>query len=154
MLRAPRTTPHTPNHPPAKQQILDDGRCTDSQGRPVSFKHALIIMTSNLGASDIYKSLQSGGSGTGSGGASAADRDAVRELVMAKARALGGRQRWRALSVWPPLLLRMLRRARALVPPPRPHTRAHPNDDGARPNPPTTQQANPRRSASTSSPSS
>ncbi|MCH5155169.1 MAG: ATP-dependent Clp protease ATP-binding subunit [Clostridiales bacterium] len=31
-------------------QILDDGRLTDSQGRTVSFKNTLIIMTSNVGA--------------------------------------------------------------------------------------------------------
>ncbi|SCZ90764.1 BZ3500_MvSof-1268-A1-R1_Chr1-3g02227 [Microbotryum saponariae] len=31
-------------------QVLDDGRLTDSQGRVVSFRNAVIIMTSNLGA--------------------------------------------------------------------------------------------------------
>jgi ATP-dependent Clp protease ATP-binding subunit ClpB len=31
-------------------QILDDGRLTDSQGRVVSFKNTVIIMTSNLGS--------------------------------------------------------------------------------------------------------
>jgi ATP-dependent Clp protease ATP-binding subunit ClpB len=31
-------------------QILDEGRLTDNQGRTVSFKNAIIIMTSNLGA--------------------------------------------------------------------------------------------------------
>ena len=31
-------------------QILEDGRLTDSQGRTVSFKNTVIIMTSNLGA--------------------------------------------------------------------------------------------------------
>lgn len=30
-------------------QILDDGKLTDSQGRSVSFKHTIIILTSNLG---------------------------------------------------------------------------------------------------------
>jgi ATP-dependent Clp protease ATP-binding subunit ClpC len=34
-------------------QILDDGRLTDSQGRTVDFKHAVVIMTSNLGADRI-----------------------------------------------------------------------------------------------------
>jgi len=34
-------------------QVLDDGRLTDSQGRVVSFKNTIIIMTSNIGASDI-----------------------------------------------------------------------------------------------------
>ncbi len=31
-------------------QVLDDGRLTDSQGRQVDFKNAVIIMTSNIGA--------------------------------------------------------------------------------------------------------
>lgn len=31
-------------------QILDDGRLTDSQGRTVSFKNTIIIMTSNIGS--------------------------------------------------------------------------------------------------------
>jgi ATP-dependent Clp protease ATP-binding subunit ClpC len=31
-------------------QVLDDGRLTDSQGRTVSFKNTLVIMTSNLGS--------------------------------------------------------------------------------------------------------
>lgn len=34
-------------------QILDDGRLTDSKGRVVSFKNAIIIMTSNVGASEV-----------------------------------------------------------------------------------------------------
>jgi ATP-dependent Clp protease ATP-binding subunit ClpC len=36
-------------------QILDDGRLTDSQGRTVDFKHAVVIMTSNLGADRIQR---------------------------------------------------------------------------------------------------
>jgi ATP-dependent Clp protease ATP-binding subunit ClpB len=38
-------------------QVLDDGRATDAQGRTVSFKNAVIIMTSNLGSADVYRSL-------------------------------------------------------------------------------------------------
>ena len=34
-------------------QILDDGRLTDSQGRTVSFKNTIIIMTSNVGVSNL-----------------------------------------------------------------------------------------------------
>lgn len=34
-------------------QILDDGRLTDSQGRTVSFKNTVIVLTSNVGARDI-----------------------------------------------------------------------------------------------------
>lgn len=33
-------------------QMLDDGRLTDSQGRTVSFKNTIIIMTSNVGATE------------------------------------------------------------------------------------------------------
>jgi ATP-dependent Clp protease ATP-binding subunit ClpC len=36
-------------------QILDDGRLTDAQGRTVDFKHAVVIMTSNLGADRIQQ---------------------------------------------------------------------------------------------------
>lgn len=36
-------------------QILDDGRLTDSKGRLISFKNTIIIMTSNVGASEIQK---------------------------------------------------------------------------------------------------
>jgi ATP-dependent Clp protease ATP-binding subunit ClpB len=34
-------------------QVLDDGRLTDSQGRIVDFRHTLIILTSNIGSSQI-----------------------------------------------------------------------------------------------------
>jgi ATP-dependent Clp protease ATP-binding subunit ClpB len=36
-------------------QLLDDGRLTDGQGRTVSFKNAVVIMTSNLG-SELWQS--------------------------------------------------------------------------------------------------
>ena len=31
-------------------QMLDDGRVTDSQGRVVSFRNSIVILTSNIGA--------------------------------------------------------------------------------------------------------
>jgi ATP-dependent Clp protease ATP-binding subunit ClpB len=34
-------------------QILDDGRLTDGQGRTVSFKNTVIVMTSNVGSSSV-----------------------------------------------------------------------------------------------------
>jgi ATP-dependent Clp protease ATP-binding subunit ClpC len=40
-------------------QILDDGRLTDSQGRTVDFKNAVIIMTSNMGAERIQAHARS-----------------------------------------------------------------------------------------------
>ncbi len=36
-------------------QVLDDGHITDSQGRKVSFKNTIIIMTSNAGAQNIVE---------------------------------------------------------------------------------------------------
>jgi len=36
-------------------QLLDDGRLTDSQGRVVSFRHSIVIMTSNLGSDMILE---------------------------------------------------------------------------------------------------
>jgi ATP-dependent Clp protease ATP-binding subunit ClpB len=39
-------------------QVLDDGRLTDNQGRTVSFKNAIVIMTSNLGAAFIMQRSQ------------------------------------------------------------------------------------------------
>src|SRR6187399_2862706 len=41
-------------------QILEDGRLTDAQGRTVDFRHAIVIMTSNVGAADIAKNASIG----------------------------------------------------------------------------------------------
>jgi ATP-dependent Clp protease ATP-binding subunit ClpC len=41
-------------------QIMEDGRLTDSHGRVVDFKNAVIIMTTNLGTRDISKSVATG----------------------------------------------------------------------------------------------
>jgi ATP-dependent Clp protease ATP-binding subunit ClpC len=41
-------------------QILEDGRLTDSQGRTVDFRNAIVIMTSNIGASEIAKNTSIG----------------------------------------------------------------------------------------------
>jgi ATP-dependent Clp protease ATP-binding subunit ClpB len=49
-------------------QVLDDGRVTDSQGRVVSFKNTIIIMTSNLGSAAVFESLD--------------DKAAARDMVM------------------------------------------------------------------------
>src|SRR3954449_5279494 len=40
---------------------MDDGRLTDAQGRTVDFKHAVVIMTSNLGADRIQQFARQGG---------------------------------------------------------------------------------------------
>jgi ATP-dependent Clp protease ATP-binding subunit ClpB len=58
-------------------QILDDGRVTDSQGRTVSFKNAVIIMTSNIGSQYLLEGLTEGGG---------AITDKARNQVMAELR--------------------------------------------------------------------
>ena len=42
-------------------QILDDGRLTDSHGRTVNFRNTIVIMTSNIGASDLMEGITAGG---------------------------------------------------------------------------------------------
>jgi ATP-dependent Clp protease ATP-binding subunit ClpB len=42
-------------------QILDDGRLTDSQGRTVNFRNAVIIMTSNIGSTHLLEGVTQGG---------------------------------------------------------------------------------------------
>ncbi|GLI64128.1 hypothetical protein VaNZ11_007308 [Volvox africanus] len=61
-------------------QILDDGRVTDSQGRVVSFKNAIIILTSNLGSANILEmaSLLKGDGRTA--------KTAIKDLVMGQVR--------------------------------------------------------------------
>ncbi len=51
-------------------QVLDDGRLTDGQGRIVDFKNTLIIMTSNLGSSEIMKN------------AGSMDREKIQQMLM------------------------------------------------------------------------
>ena len=66
-------------------QILDDGRLTDSKGRTVSFKNAIIILTSNVGAS-VAQTERTGfyGFGSSQGSDHAADEkqyDEMRENI-------------------------------------------------------------------------
>jgi len=56
-------------------QILDDGRLTDGQGRVVSFKNTVIIMTSNVGSPIIQDWTQQG-----------KDQEAIRVRVMEELR--------------------------------------------------------------------
>ena len=42
-------------------QLLDDGRLTDNQGRTVDFKNTIVIMTSNVGSSDLIENMKEDG---------------------------------------------------------------------------------------------
>ena len=39
-------------------QLLDEGRLTDSKGRTADFRNTIVIMTSNIGSSEIQKSFE------------------------------------------------------------------------------------------------
>ena len=41
-------------------QVLEDGQVTDAKGRKVDFRNTVIIMTSNVGASDLHREAQIG----------------------------------------------------------------------------------------------
>ena len=67
-------------------QILDDGRITDSQGRTVDFKNAVIVMTSNIGA----KRLTAAGGRLGfSAGTEEVSKDGERQFREAREAVLG-----------------------------------------------------------------
>ncbi|MCI8350775.1 MAG: ATP-dependent Clp protease ATP-binding subunit [Oscillospiraceae bacterium] len=63
-------------------QILEDGRLTDSQGRVVDFKNAVIIMTSNVGARLITERQQGLGFVHADENPAQADYQQIKENVM------------------------------------------------------------------------
>ncbi len=62
-------------------QILDDGQLTDAHGRRVDFKNAIIIMTSNVGATGITSSVKKLGFGD-SAQSEYEDRERTKSVVM------------------------------------------------------------------------
>ena len=54
LMRSKRLTPDAFN---VLLQLMDDGRLTDSQGRTVDFKNAVVIMTSNAGSRYLQESV-------------------------------------------------------------------------------------------------
>ena len=66
-------------------QILDDGRLTDSKGRTVSFKNAVIILTSNVGAAVAETERTGvygfGGTGRGNDGADEKQYESMKENI-------------------------------------------------------------------------
>ncbi len=75
-------------------QVLDDGRLTDGQGRTVSFKNTVLIMTSNLGSELIFGGggarpvlgFTTGDGGDGAAAQEQAQRSDLREQLMARLR--------------------------------------------------------------------
>ncbi|AHF92826.1 ATPase with chaperone activity, ATP-binding subunit [Opitutaceae bacterium TAV1] len=73
-------------HPDVLQlllQILEDGRLTDSLGRTVDFRNAIIIMTSNVGAQLLQRQTTMG---FGASPGSFADHENMRDKVMEEAK--------------------------------------------------------------------
>ncbi len=62
-------------------QVLEDGRLTDAQGHQVDFKNTVIIMTSNLGTSDVARSK---GIGFSMSGDDELPYERVKEKVMSE----------------------------------------------------------------------
>lgn len=65
-------------------QVLDDGRLTDSEGRTVSFRNTIVIMTSNVGSRDIEQYGNGIGFNT-AGKDIARDRTGILEKAVKKA---------------------------------------------------------------------
>jgi ATP-dependent Clp protease ATP-binding subunit ClpC len=63
-------------------QILEDGRLTDSHGRVVNFKNTIIVMTSNLGAHDLFNRKRLGFDTSESDGVT--NQEEIRSTVMSQ----------------------------------------------------------------------
>ncbi|MCD8200766.1 MAG: ATP-dependent Clp protease ATP-binding subunit [Clostridia bacterium] len=62
-------------------QILDDGRLTDNKGRTINFKNTIIIMTSNVGASQIQSAKAFGFSEGGAQSDYETMKDSINEAL-------------------------------------------------------------------------
>ncbi|MBM4279475.1 MAG: ATP-dependent Clp protease ATP-binding subunit [Deltaproteobacteria bacterium] len=73
---------------PILLQILDEGRLTDSRGRTVTFRHAVVILTSNLGAQAATLTKKAMGFAVDAGTQAQAQREqqAREDAVLAAAR--------------------------------------------------------------------
>ncbi len=60
-------------------QVLDEGRLTDNYGRVIDFKNTVVIMTSNVGARDLFQSKSLGFHGAEAGQAFDRMSETVRE---------------------------------------------------------------------------
>ena len=63
-------------------QIMDDGRLTDGRGRTVDFKNTLVIMTSNVGSSELRKLNKLGFATSTDTSREGADHDRLRDKAL------------------------------------------------------------------------
>jgi ATP-dependent Clp protease ATP-binding subunit ClpC len=92
-------------------QVFDEGRLTDGRGRTVDFRHAVIIMTSNLGA-DLMIGRETLG-GVPDGDLDEIDDEIDDEDILAEARAHFPVELWNRIEA--PLVLRPLTRDEMLA---------------------------------------
>jgi len=69
-------------------QIMEDGTLTDSQGRKVDFKNAIIVMTSNAGARNITENRTKLGFNAGDKDAADSEYEQIHEAVMEEVKRL------------------------------------------------------------------
>jgi ATP-dependent Clp protease ATP-binding subunit ClpA len=81
-------------------QVMDHGTLTDTNGKPTDFRHAILLMTSNVGARELAQRAPGFGGEPGGGGERASDSDrAVERLFSPEFRnRLDARLRFRALT--------------------------------------------------------
>ncbi len=65
-------------------QVLDDGRLTDSQGRTVSFKNTIIILTSNVGVAELPKNTRTLGFGADDENEKSNERELLMKALQSK----------------------------------------------------------------------
>ncbi|MCB9752857.1 MAG: AAA family ATPase [Myxococcales bacterium] len=90
-------------------QVFDEGRLTDGRGRTVDFRHAVIIMTSNLGAAQLSEDAsERAGKRARSRRATEARDERRDDAVLAEARAAFPIELWNRIEA--PMVLRPLTR--------------------------------------------
>jgi ATP-dependent Clp protease ATP-binding subunit ClpC len=69
-------------------QVFDEGRLTDGRGRTVDFRHSLIILTSNLGASELSAAVNERRMGFGGAERAPKETNVLRDVAVRAARAV------------------------------------------------------------------
>ena len=96
-------------------QILDEGRLTDAKGRHVDFSNTVIIMTSNLGASEVMRAAQTIGF---AGNDSALRQDEAESIILKAARSRFTPELWNRIEeklIFHPLTIQQIEKIAHLL---------------------------------------
>ncbi|MBO4350762.1 MAG: AAA family ATPase, partial [Proteobacteria bacterium] len=96
-------------------QILDEGRLTDAKGRHVDFSNTVIIMTSNLGASEVMRAAQTIGF---AGNDSALSPDEAESIILKAARSRFTPELWNRIEeklIFHPLTIQQIEKIAHLL---------------------------------------